>query len=494
MNTIISHPQFAPLRAHSRSAVACSLKSAAFFKAFRFPLSSFALPSILSKFASLRAHSRSAVACSLRSAAFFLSALCLSVSAQTWLLDGRQSIHLEITDPQAARLDGSNITDPTGFRTAIAAASLADLPPAGRSITVPVGADPVANGTSLLAAYDTAKAMTPTASNQVAVLLPPAIYDLGQGTLLIDTDHIHLRGTVPVTLTTLGAVPVEIGDTTAYGHSAVLTGHAPYTTLISTGTAISNTAHAASVAFVKIEGAVFTAGDKAALWQDVWFAGPVDTQSATSNTFIRIYAPAGLCGDPDETENGNNHFRGHLVQSIVQGFGSLGGYMGTATGTFIRNTITGDYTLGGAGTLHARLIGNTITGSHAVGGGGSVQGTFIDNLVVGTACFGGEDGTLNATLIRNTVHGDHSLGSGGTVDGEYTGNTFSGQACLGGAMGTVNGHFHHNRITGPGAMTPGTITSNALFAYTTGIPAAVTNTTARVLYSTDPDGNPIPNQ
>lgn len=58
---------------------------------------------------------------------------------------------------------------------------------------------PTENGTALLAAYAEAKASTPngnalSATNQMTIVLAPGIYDLGTGSLVIDTEWVHLTG------------------------------------------------------------------------------------------------------------------------------------------------------------------------------------------------------------------------------------------------------------------------------------------------------------
>jgi hypothetical protein len=343
---------------------------------------------------------------------------------------------------------------------------------AGRAITVNLGTNNLANGTALLAAYATAKTMSPAISNEVTIILPPAIYDLGSSTLNMTSEYINIRGLVPVTLTMQGAVTVVTSGITNTGHSAVLTGEAPKSIIRSSGFAISNKVSNGSVYYAKIEGSVRTADDKTAVWQDVWFTGNVDKELATSNTFIRVYAPLGICGDPAETFSGGNHFRGVLENSVVSGASCLGG----------------------GGSVSGTLTGNTITGGTCVGGEGSVTGTFTRNTISGANCVGGSSGTVSGTFTDNTISGNYCVGgNSGTVSGLFDGNTITGNRCVG-SYGTVRGTFVRCVLVGPEPLYNATIATNATFAFSTGIPAAVTNVACKVFSCADQNLNSIPNR
>jgi hypothetical protein len=343
---------------------------------------------------------------------------------------------------------------------------------AGRAITVNLGTNNLANGTALLAAYATAKTMSPAISNEVTIILPPAIYDLGSSTLNMTSEYINIRGLVPVTLTMQGAVTVVTSGITNTGNSAMLTGEAPKSIIRSSGFAVSNRVSNGSVYYVKIEGSVRTADDKTAVWQDVWFAGNVDKELSTSNTFIRVYAPLGICGDPAETFSGGNHFRGVLENSVVSGASCLGG----------------------GGSVSGTLIANTITGGTCVGGEGSVTGTFTRNTISGANCVGGSSGTVNGTFTGNTISGNYCVGgNSGTVSGLFDGNTITGNRCVG-SHGTVRGTFVRCVIAGPDPLYNATIATNAVFAFSTGIPAAVTNVACKVFSCADQNLNSIPNR
>ena len=66
-------------------------------------------------------------------------------------------------------------------------------------ITVKVTDDPITNGNNLLEAYRRAKTTTPnnsalSSSNRLSIILPPATYDLGTQTLILDTQFIDVIG------------------------------------------------------------------------------------------------------------------------------------------------------------------------------------------------------------------------------------------------------------------------------------------------------------
>jgi len=63
-----------------------------------------------------------------------------------------------------------------------------------RTVVVQHGANPAANGTNLIAAYATAKTMSPTLASRVTVVVPPGEYDLGALSLAVDTDYIDIKG------------------------------------------------------------------------------------------------------------------------------------------------------------------------------------------------------------------------------------------------------------------------------------------------------------
>jgi len=299
--------------------------------------------------------------------------------------------------------------------------------PSGRQILVTATTNATSNGTALLAAYATAEGMTPAVSNEVTIVLPPETYDIGTNTLNMTSEYINIVGQIPVTVCDEGVVILD----GVKGQGAVLTGEVPKTLIKSSGTAIDSTIGNGLVAFVKIEGDVYTAGDKAQVWQDVWFAGNVDKESSSSNMFIRVNATLGICGDPDHNYGGQNLFYGTVQNSTVSGSGCLGGSAGTMSGTVQNSTVSGDY------------------------------------------CLGGGYGAMSGTVQNSTVSGDY---------------------CLGGDSGTISGRIFRTDVSGPNQMSNASYTTNAIVSFSTGIDPAITNSVAKVFNSADSSYNLIPNQ
>jgi len=62
------------------------------------------------------------------------------------------------------------------------------------SITVQVTNHEITNGVNLITAYANAAAMNPSASNRVAIIVPPGRYDLGTAGLMLDTSYVDIIG------------------------------------------------------------------------------------------------------------------------------------------------------------------------------------------------------------------------------------------------------------------------------------------------------------
>ena len=79
---------------------------------------------------------------------------------------------------------------------------------AANYITVTVTNNSVNNGTNLLQAYTKAKTTLPngnalSATNRLAIILPPAIYDLGTQSLILDTQYIDIIGLLQIEVNTI---------------------------------------------------------------------------------------------------------------------------------------------------------------------------------------------------------------------------------------------------------------------------------------------------
>ena len=231
------------------------------------------------------------------------------------------------------------------------------------------------NGTALLAAYVTAEGMSPAAGNEVTLILPPATYDLGAGTLNMTSEYINIVGQIPCTISTLG--PVPISGTALVGSSAVLTGEKPKSIITSSGLTINSTVAHGQMLYLKIDGAVNTAGDKAQVWQDIWFSGAVDLNNSTSNTFIRCNAPVGLCATDDY--GGNNNFLGVLENCTISGDYCVGGYSGVMSGTITGSTISGYRCVGGYG---GAMSGMKLSYSTLLGPNQMANATYSTNTII----------------------------------------------------------------------------------------------------------------
>ena len=393
-----------------------------------------------------------------------LFALC--ATADQWILDGQKQ--LEMADPQ------------TAINTATIAGKLNSS--GIQFVYVDASGSDTDRGTALLAAYVTAEGMSPAAGNEITIILPPETYDLVASTLDMDTEYINLMGQIPVTVT----APIYRG--------AELTGEVPKTLIKSMGTAINSTVQNATVSFVRIEGAVFTSGTKAAVWQDVWFDGVVDYLSSTSNTFLRVYSPVGLCVGE---QVGSSAFCGRCVSSVVGGAWCLAGG-GEMSGTVNNSTISGDYCIGGYGTIFSGTLNNsTISGGSCIAGGGGIMtsaASIINSSISGSMCLGTDGGTVAGTINNSTISGNYCLGSWyGTVSATIINSIISGSYCLGAEVGTISGTLFRCDISGPNQMR-GFYPANTVFSFCTGIDSAVTNSAASVFSSTDQNNNPIPNQ
>ena len=369
-----------------------------------------------------------------------------------------------------------------------------------RTIQVAPSSVDTNNGTLLLTAYSQAQGMSPAVSNDVSVILPPATYDLGAGTLAMTTEYINVIGQIPITLTVQGYVDFGAG---IVGFSAVPTGEMPLTIIKSSGTAISNSVDNAIVKNVLIDGVVLTAGDNAAVWKNVYFSGLVDDYRSNSNTFIGVIADAGICTDATSQGGGENVFNGSCENSIVSGSTCLGGSFGGVAGVFHGSTISGYSCIGGDGgqvATNSTFKNTTISGTYSCGGNaGGVGGQFSDCYIYGAACAGGSGGTIESTAVFNNcvISGDDSVAGGGygTIEAGavFTGCRLYGDDTLG-YNGNNYGTFLRTDIFDITSATNRTYSTNTVFSFCTGVDPEVTNSPAKVFNSADSDYNLIPNQ
>lgn len=238
------------------------------------------------------------------------------------------------------------------------------------SITVQVTDNEVTNGLNLIAAYTAAEALNPSASNRVAVIVPPGRYNLGTAGLQMDTAYIDLIGQ-----TTDRAVQYLYGSPGE--NSGVIKQTADY---------------------VRIENLSLNASSSVAYYPEV----------PGSNTVVRNCEFSGASWDGSMRYGVNYAGR---YENCVAGGASFGMEV-AVSGTF-KNCRAGDCSFGG-GTGAGGLASGTFTdcqaGDGSFGSCGTASGTFID-CQAGGYSFGSCDGTLttNAVLVNCTA-GNESFG------------------------------------------------------------------------------------
>jgi hypothetical protein len=276
-------------------------------------------------------------------------------------------------------------------------------------VTVKVTDNAVINGNNLIATYVNAKAKTPngsslSASNRLAIILPPAIYDLGTQSLTLDTQYIDIIGS------TNERDKHHIKSNVATTSSGV----------------IRQTANNVKIINLKIENIGYGGFNFDNTAPAAYFPN-----ANLNNTYIENVKFISYCLSGNIrtlTMRLNVEYSGtfidckaedyYIISGITfDGFCSFGGVYssgGVASGTF-KNCIGGDYSFGA---------------------NGNASGTFV-NCTGGMGAFGGEFGGANGKF-ENCEGGDFSFG-GNTADGTFIN-------CKGGdysfsAFGTRNGTF-----------------------------------------------------
>jgi hypothetical protein len=278
----------------------------------------------------------------------------------------------------------------------------------------------VTNGTNLIAAYATAKALTPHgqalgADNRAVVLVPPGKYDLGTGQLEMDTQYVDLVG-----LSTARENQHIYGISNGFG----------------TGV-LRQTADDVKVENLFFElmssgfGAGFDAQDPAAYFPDTALASTVVRncmfKGADSNPYFgwAMRWAIEYAGFYEDCTAGNYSF-GHIGTASgtfinCTGGDSSFGYNGDASGTFT-NCTGGDWSFGYNGDASGTFT-NCTGGNLSFGRSGAASGTFI-NCTGGNNSFG-RFGTASGTFTSCTG-GDESFGYNGDASGTFT-------SCTGGS-------------------------------------------------------------
>jgi hypothetical protein len=314
------------------------------------------------------------------------------------------------------------------------------------------------NGANLIAAYATAKALTPHgqalgADNRAVVLVPPGKYDLGSSQLDMDTQYVDL-----------------VGLSTARENQHM------YGTANGAGTGvIRQTANDVKIEniFVELmptgyETLIYDDQDPAAYFPDTPLASTVVRNCLFVGDDVHPYSGFSMrlgieyAGQYEGCTGGRwSYGRGGYASgnfiSCTGGYGSFGaygdasgsfknctggersfGYHGIASGTF-NNCIAEKYSFGYQGTASGNFTG-CIGGVSSFGRLGDASGTF-NNCIGGVASFG-YDGIASG-IFNNCNGGSSSFGSGsfGTAEGTFS-NCTGGSSSFGHDGNATGGRFY----------------------------------------------------
>ncbi|MBX7244033.1 MAG: hypothetical protein K1X53_00955 [Candidatus Sumerlaeaceae bacterium] len=247
------------------------------------------------------------------------------------------------------------------------------------------------NGTNLLAAYATAKSLTPhglarSANNRVTVLVPPGNYDLGVNQLTLDTEFVDLVGLSK-------ARDGQYIQGTANG--------------VGTGV-VAQTANNVRMENLTVHCSLSTGGG----FFDPSGQAAYFPASGTTNTVVR-----------------NCRFSAN--ESNAWSMRAAVNYPGT-----FENCVASGAGFGGNGGVASGKFTNCTGGSFSFGGnsGGLASGTF-DSCAGGLGAFGGL-GTASGTF-SNCTGSFLAFGGGGTASGTFTNCTGDDYSFAGRAIGTV---------------------------------------------------------
>lgn len=280
-------------------------------------------------------------------------------------------------------------------------------------VTVTEGTNDVHRGNNLRVAYSTATTLGPTASNRVAVIVPPGTYNLGATGLTMNTSYVDLIGLVPAQMTSR-----QVFNDTA-GRN-----------------------HAKTVANIQCLARIYSSagGSSGTIVQT---ADNVRIESVSlSNTLGGISYYPSVSGSNTVMQHvsmvsmrNSVEYGGQYVDCMCADSGF--GFNGTASGVFI-DCVGGLLSFAGVGTASG-VFTRCAAGDSSFGSHGTASGTFMD-CVGGWGSFGGgedEDGLASGTFI-DCVGGDLSYGTGSDASGTFI-------RCVGGyssfGWGSASGTF-----------------------------------------------------
>jgi len=310
-------------------------------------------------------------------------------------------------------------------------------------VTVKVTDNAIVNGNNLLAAYDLAKTVTPngaalSTSNRLAVILPPARYDLGTQSLILDTEYIDIIGSTSDR--SKHYITSDVGEANRGTVQQTANDVKLYNLTIEN----SNTTYPAQEPNIDNPSAYFPDSNLNLTYiENVLFSSNSD--------FDLIWVFSMRSGI---------EYSGTFINCTAGDF-SFGGYIGIASGIF-KDCIGGNYSFVFYGTISGTFtncssgfgsfgLNSTTTGifKDCTGGivsfggnAGSASGTFT-NCSGGASSFGGYNGTATGTF-KDCTGGDYSFGGKGDGPGLASGtfiNCTGGLASFGGGGGTASGTF-----------------------------------------------------
>lgn len=273
----------------------------------------------------------------------------------------------------------------------------------------------IGNGNNLRAAYAVATNMTPyglprSASNRVAVLLPPGTYNLGFFQLQLTANGVDLVGL------SSAADDQRIEGLAVAANFGVLRQMCNDIRL--ENLRVQSGRLAGNLSFDK--------SDPAAYFPD----------SGTSNTVLRNCA---FFGSTNTWGMRINVEYAGTYERCVSGEQGFGGQDGEASGTFIQCG-GGHNSFGGDGGEASGMFAECTAGTNSFGGqNGLASGTFME-CTGGDDCFGGQGGEGSGTFIE-CRGGKKSFGGYGGMASGWFRDCFAGDDSFGGSNGDATGVF-----------------------------------------------------
>ena len=259
------------------------------------------------------------------------------------------------------------------------------------------------NATELQAAYNTAKTMSPAATNRVTVIAAPGLYNFGATAFVMDTPFIDL-------------VSLDGNRSIAFNAPPYLDGD------FNNGPGIRVVADNISVNGLNLQGKAF--GIVTGLIS-------LNVKNCVGGTYSFGFGLASVPGTFTDCEAGNNSF----------------GSYSNVSGTFV-GCKSGSFSFGYGGSTTSGRFYNCESDSSSFGGGAggsTTSGTFVSCKGT-TSCFG-LSGTISGQF-EGCSAAAQSFGSTGVASGTFKGCT-GGSSSFGGYVGagTLTGKLYYCQLT-----------------------------------------------